>query len=75
LLTIRNTQLLQHPQPGLLHDLLGDRPVADVDHGQAQHRPMQRLHQPDERGLVAATKRLEEFTFLCGEDRRGTAKG
>ena len=55
--------------------LLSRETMAEVEHGQAQHRPVQRLHQPGERRLIAATQRLEELTFLCGDDWRVAAKG
>ena len=49
----------QDGEPGLLHDLLGDRPVAHVDARQPQHARAVGIDERDERLLVPPAERPE----------------
>src|SRR6266508_4337630 len=62
----------QDPQPGLLHDLLGDSPVTHVDPREPQHARAIPIDQRPERSLVPPTQRPQQLHLTHAQDR--TAK-
>ena len=57
----KRSSAAEHAQPGLLHDLLGDRARGDEDLRDAKQRRMPLAHEPGERLLVARAQRGDEL--------------
>ena len=64
----KRCEAVEHAEPRLLHDLLGDRGAAHVAAGDAQHQGLVALDELDERGLVAALERREDLLVARDHD-------